>query len=110
MKYQELLGKYNLLQRENRRLWEENRQLRIKLGKPPPPMVGGEPYIETSLEPVEVTEAANIILSPTVTFTSNVAAKIELFMSLFKGQEDAYATRWGKRQNREIGIYAGLLE
>lgn len=103
MEYQELLGKYNLLQRENKRLWEENRQLRIKLGEPPPPMAGDEPHTETSREPVEVTEPPNIILSPTVTFTSNVAAKIELFMSLFKGREDVYAMRWENVKSGKSG-------
>ena len=104
MDYQELLDKYNLLQFENKRLKEEYRRLRIKLGESPPPMTGNDPDTRPDPDHVEGPQPSSIIpASSTVTFTSNVTSKIELFKSLFKGREDVYAIRWENSTSGKSG-------
>lgn len=105
MEYQELLDKYYLLQRENKRLREENRQLKIQLGAPSPPMTGEELGSEPAHEEsVKVCEASAIIPAPSpITLASSVAGKLALFMSLFRGRQDIYATRWENLKSGESG-------
>jgi len=77
-------------------LREENEILKVQLGitVPPqqiPPQVSEEKSTLGSASP----EPPQII-----SFLADPAAKIRLFMSLFKGREDVYAKRWQNRQGR----------
>lgn len=104
MDYQELLGKFNLLRLENELLKEENRRLTIKLNESPPQVTGAHPDTGPYPGSVEASKPTKIVSAPsTITFTSNVATKIELFMSLFKGREDIYATRWENSTSGKSG-------
>jgi hypothetical protein len=80
---------------ENKALKEENEILKARLGITDPPL----PI------PLRVPEKQlPLVLAPPVTpiisFQSDPAEKIRLFMSLFKGREDVYAKRWQNRQSR----------
>src|ERR1043166_4966371 len=74
---------------ECRRLREENRQLRERLGLP---------QIESPTPPIpsQLTPA----LSPAVTGKSSPDEKVELFRSVFRGREDVYALRWEGRNGK----------
>lgn len=104
MEFQKLLDRLNLLQLENKHLKEENRRLRIKLGESPPPMAGDDAVTGPGQNPAEISKPSNITPDPsTISATSDVASKIELFKSLFKGREDIYATRWENRVSGKSG-------
>ena len=102
MDYKELLEKYNILLSENNRLSEENKRLKAKLG-------------ETQLVPnssISDIAAEQVILDdkPTDDFPfseinnkSDSILKIKLFMSLFKGRDDVYATKWVNKNKTKSG-------
>lgn len=77
--YRELLIRYNELEKENKRLSEENVQLRHQLG-----------FAEELNENVEIP----VIESCSVNKYSSSKEKIDLFRSLFLGREDVFAHRW----------------
>ena len=96
----ELLEKYRVLLAENLALKEENETLKARLGLPNMlPDLQQEPdspsvlsIDATGFPEKETPSGASIRLDP--------AEKIRLFMSLFKGREDAYAKRWQNREGR----------
>lgn len=86
--YRELLLRYNELERENKRLSEENLQLRRQLG-----------FAEAPQENIEIP-----IIHPTsVNKYSSSKEKIELFRSLFCGREDVFAKRWQSTTSGKSG-------
>jgi len=97
----ELLEKCRLLLDENSRLKEENNRLRARLGLPQNHLSIKhitEIHAQTDL----FNKEPNVEISPVVvTSTSDSILKIKLFMSLFKGREDVFATRW---ENKKKGI------
>lgn len=103
MKYEELFAKYRLLLKENDRLTEENKRLKAKLG-----ITETEPSQDSIIEiPVQkdLTDDALTVrsfLSP-VNNTSDTISKIKLFMSLFKGRDDVYGTRWENKNKGTSG-------
>jgi superfamily II DNA or RNA helicase len=110
MEYKELLGKFNLLQFENKQLKEENRQLKIKLGEPPLSIIANDSDSRKDPLPSEVSKPSEIIPAPsTLSLTSNASAKIKLFMSLFRGREDIYATRWENLASGKSGYTSVCL-
>jgi hypothetical protein len=80
---------------ENKALREENEILKARLGMTAPPRPIPLRVQEKSLPLVLVPPAP-----PIISFQSDPAEKIRLFMSLFKGREDVYAKRWQNRQGR----------
>lgn len=86
--YRELLLRYNELERENKRLSEENLQLRRQLG-----------FAEAPQENIEIP----IIHAASVNKYSSSKEKIELFRSLFRGREDVFAKRWQSTTSGKSG-------
>ncbi len=86
--YRELLLRYNELERENKRLSEENLQLRRQLG-----------FAEAPQENIEIP----IIHAASVNKYSSSKEKIELFRSLFHGREDVFAKRWQSTTSGKSG-------
>ena len=86
--YRELLLRYNELERENKRLSEENLQLRRQLG-----------FAEAPQENIEIP----IIHAASVNKYSSSKEKIELFCSLFRGREDVFAKRWQSTTSGKSG-------
>ena len=86
--YRELLLRYNELERENKRLSEENLQLRRQLG-----------FAEAPQENIEIP----IIHTASVNKYSSSKEKIELFRSLFRGREDVFAKRWQSTTSGKSG-------
>ena len=86
--YRELLLRYNELESENKRLLDENLQLRRTLG-----------FAEIHEENIEkpVTDVAS------VNKYSSSKEKIELFRSLFHGREDVFAKRWQSTTSGKSG-------
>ena len=103
MNYKELLEKYNLLLNENNRLIEENNRLKAQLG-----ITNFECFkinitkniAENAIPDDESHEDASLF---NVNNTSDSMAKIKLFMSLFKGRDDVYATRWENKKKATSG-------
>ena len=86
--YRELLLRYNELERENKRLSEENLQLRRQLG-----------FAEAPQENIEIP----MIHAASVNKYSSSKEKIELFRSLFRGREDVFAKRWQSTMSGKSG-------
>lgn len=86
--YRELLLRYNELERENKRLSEENLQLQRQLGF--------TEMINDNIE-IPVTHAA------CVNKYSSSKEKIDLFRSLFCGREDVFARRWQSMSTGKSG-------
>ena len=94
MDYKELLGKYTALLEEVKRLINENRQLKAQLELRASEPRGSVPEEIDSVEKTAYGESITQNLKSAVDNTSDSDAKIRLFMSLFKGRSDVYATRW----------------
>ncbi len=103
MNYDELFEKYNLLLNENNRLAEENIRLKTQLGI-------------TDFTRSEIIIAKNIAENAipdekphddtsffNVNNKSDSISKIKLFISLFKGRDDVYATRWENKKKATSG-------
>lgn len=86
MEYQELLGRYKQLLKENEYLKRENAELRKKLN--------AEDFTEYNRD---------ILLNATVNKYSSSTEKISLFRSLFCGREDAFARRWYSKTTEKSG-------
>ncbi|MBN1625370.1 MAG: DEAD/DEAH box helicase family protein [Deltaproteobacteria bacterium] len=103
MNERELIEKCRLLLDENSRLKEENNWLKARLGLPQNhPSIKHIPEIhaQTNL----FNKEPNVDISPVVvTSTSDSISKIKLFMSLFKGREDVFATRWENKKKGTSG-------
>jgi superfamily II DNA or RNA helicase len=99
MDYKELLEKYRLLINENNRLREENNRLNVRLG-----IAESEPPV-TKTTSINLTpqSPSTIAAIPSVNNTSDSISKIKLFMSLFKGRDDVYATRWENKKKGTFG-------
>jgi len=103
MNYKELLEKHNLLLSENNRLIEENNRLKAQLGitrsessKNSIPKISTE-YSHYDGESPDSTSFSG------VNNTSDSISKIKLFMSLFKGRDDVYATQWENKKKTASG-------
>jgi superfamily II DNA or RNA helicase len=103
IKYQELLEKYGHLLGDNRRLTEENRQLRAQLGiaRSDCPESGvGQTTAKTILADTPSPEGNSF---RNITRASDAVSKIELFMSRFKGRDDVFASRWENQSKNTSG-------
>ncbi|MGD9161583.1 MAG: DEAD/DEAH box helicase family protein [Desulfobacteraceae bacterium] len=103
MNYLELLNKYNRLLEEFDQLKKENNRLKLKLGK-------NQNKIDTGKR--DIIDKQSISNNRPVTANSKVAQinnksdstfKIKLFMSLFKGRDDIYATKWENKKKVTSG-------
>jgi superfamily II DNA or RNA helicase len=103
MNYEELFEKYRLLLNENNRLLEENNRLKARLG-----ITEFEPSKGSTIK----TTAQKILFSgepalrsslQVLNNTSDTKSKIKLFMSLFKGRDDVFATRWENKKKGTSG-------
>ncbi len=86
--YADLLIRYNELERENKRLLEENVQLRRQLG-----------FTATLNENIEIP----VTHAVSVNKYSSSKEKIEVFRSLFHGREDVFARRWQSTMSGKSG-------
>jgi len=105
MEYQELLEKYNALLERVNRLTKENSQLKAKIG-----LIESQAFLNTSPAVqadiyVSEGESNDGNRHADVNSTSDSPSKIRLFMSLFKGRDDAYAKRW-ENKNKGTSGYA----
>jgi superfamily II DNA or RNA helicase len=104
MNYEELFEKYRLLLIENKRLTEENDRLKATGGITEP-----EPAINNILNktapksPQSQYRSTTIAISFNINNASDTKSKIKLFMSLFKGRDDVYATRWENKKKGTFG-------
>lgn len=103
MDYKVLLGDYTALLEEVKRLTEENSRLRTQLE-----LATSEPSRKTpaKTKSVEKTHHGEPIINkfkPVADNTSGSYAKIQLFMSLFKGRIDVYAKRWENKNKGTSG-------
>jgi len=103
MNYKELFEKYKLLLNDINRLTEENNRLKAKLG-----ITEFEPS-KNSITKITTENATLNDESPdnasfsNVNNTSDSISKIKLFMSLFKGRDDVFGTRWENKKKAMSG-------
>ncbi len=103
MDYRELLRKYTVLLVEVKRLTKENSRLKAQLAR-----AGSKPSGKT---PEEIKNVGKRTCDKSITQnfksivdnTSDSCAKIDLFMSLFKGRSDVYAKRWENKNKGTSG-------
>ena len=93
MDFKTLLLKHQALLAENQALKEENLALKARLG------LAESPESQSSQEGVQQNASPSEPSFP-LKAKANPAAKIRLFMSLFKGRDDLYAKRWENREGR----------
>ncbi|MDB9822677.1 hypothetical protein OAC89_03165 [Deltaproteobacteria bacterium] len=103
MDYIALLEKYNLLLNENNRLTEENNRLKAQLG-----ITKSEPSKNSITRKITENtifddESTGSVSFSGVNNTSDSISKIKLFMSLLKGRNDIYATRWENKKKATSG-------
>lgn len=101
--YKELLEKYNVLLKQANRLIIENRYLRAQLGLPESGLAPKTAAAKSSETDPPSKESTHRNAFAGVDCTSNSLSKIHLFMSLFKGREDAYAKRWENKRKGTSG-------
>ncbi len=104
MKFKELVEKYNALLKEAEHLRKENSILKEKLGEDQ----AGPSLIKDEFSKKQITSDVKTSNNPAhlkINKKSDPASKIKLFMSLFKGRNDVYATRW-KNKKKAISGYA----
>jgi hypothetical protein len=96
---EQLLSRYEALVDENRKLKEENSYLRARLGIQD--VAPGIDQEELHPTPTALPTNGESVPHPSVTARSDVADKVRLFMSLFRGRNDVYARRWeGKKSDK----------
>ncbi|RJP94136.1 MAG: hypothetical protein C4518_04205 [Desulfobacteraceae bacterium] len=103
MDCKELIEQNTLLSNENARLIKEINRLNSMLGitqsaLPENPMT--KTITENAISGGESTDSATF---SDVNNASDSISKINLFMSLFKGREDVYATRWENKKKQTSG-------
>ncbi|WP_155319289.1 TOTE conflict system archaeo-eukaryotic primase domain-containing protein [Desulfosarcina alkanivorans] len=103
MEYRDLLKKYNALIDEVERLRKENSSLRaqIDLTKSEQSRYNASRIVTDKKIPDDKSRDRNEFLG--VHGTSDSLAKINLFMSLFKGRSDVYAKRWENKNKGTSG-------
>ena len=103
MDYRELLEKYKILLNEVNRLTEENSQLKAQLGLKKSELSQYSTSVIGSKAQYRDGESINSDYFSDVNNTSDSLAKINLFMSLFKGRDDVYAKRWENKNKGTSG-------
>ena len=103
MDYKELLEKYNILLEEINRLSIENCQLKAQLGLTNSELSrNSAPAIKTEKN-IHDDKSINNDSLLGINNKSDSTLKIKLFMSLFKGRNDVYATRWENKKKATSG-------
>lgn len=103
MKYEELLEKYTLLSRENRRLAEENERLKAQLGMAGFELSRSGAAKAAAEKNIRDDRSTGSDPFPSLTNTSDSDLKIKLFMSLFRGRDDVYAKLWVNKNKTKKG-------
>ncbi|MGM0451862.1 MAG: TOTE conflict system archaeo-eukaryotic primase domain-containing protein, partial [Thermodesulfobacteriota bacterium] len=103
MDYNDLLEKYNLLLGENARLKEENERLKALLGQCSSNSAPNHAVKEKAEIDIHETESTDGASLSEVTKNSDSLAKIQLFMSFFKGRRDVYAKWWQNKSKSKFG-------
>ena len=103
MDYRELLRKYKILLNEVNRLTEENSQLKAQLGLRKSDLLQYNASVIGSKTHYRDGESIKSGYFSDVNNTSDSLAKINLFMSLFKGRGDVYAKRWENKNKGSSG-------
>jgi len=104
----DLQTKYQLLLAENRLLKEELNALKsglsdVELQRQGEPSLSHE--LKNNIQP-SATESS----SESISYRSESAEKIRLFISLFKGRDDVYAKKVEQQKKREGWLFACLPE
>ncbi|MBU4010770.1 MAG: DEAD/DEAH box helicase family protein [Proteobacteria bacterium] len=104
MNYDELFEKYNLLLNEHKHLTEENKSLKAQLGVTDfeHAKVNITKYVseENTIPDDKLHDETSFF---NVNNASDSISKIKLFMLLFKGRDDVYATRWENKKKATSG-------
>jgi superfamily II DNA or RNA helicase len=102
MNYQELFKEYNRLKNEVDHLTRENNRLKLLIGEEPfdtlPDKVD---KLINKPDPCFWSDKSPIL--PELNNNSDSTSKIKLYLSLFKGREDVYATRWENKKRAGSG-------
>jgi superfamily II DNA or RNA helicase len=102
MNYQELLRENNRLKNEVERLTSENKRLRLLIDEEAQSTINIK-RDNLNNQPAPVILHPENASHPEVTNHSDTQSKINLFMSLFKGRDDVYATRWENKKRTGSG-------
>ncbi|MBN1906560.1 MAG: DEAD/DEAH box helicase family protein [Deltaproteobacteria bacterium] len=102
MNYQDLLRENNRLKNEVERLTSENNRLRLLIDEESHSIINVKSDNFISQPAPDILHPENTS-HPEVTNHSDTQSKIKLFMSLFKGREDVYATRWENKKRSGSG-------
>jgi len=102
MDYDQLLKKYKILLTENQLLRDENENLKrlINVSNIQPTKIKKTGCVEETGADEEIRDN---LLTSVVNNQSDSTAKIRLFMSLFKGRDDVYASRWENKKKGTSG-------
>ena len=103
MNYQQLFEKYNFLIKEVNRLSEENNRLKAKLGEIQTDTCTCKSGIIDELSLLDDGKPTHNSPLTEINNKSDTISKIKLFMSLFKGRDDVYATRWENKRKATSG-------
>ncbi len=102
MNYQKLLKENHRLKKEVDHLTSENNRLRLLISEKPDSITSQKDGIIDSPWVIDILPSENSSIFE-VTNHSDSHSKIKLFMSLFKGREDVYATRWENKKRTGSG-------
>jgi superfamily II DNA or RNA helicase len=103
MDYKELFKKYNVLVEEINRLSKENSQLKSQLGLTKSELSRNTASAKNSEKCIPDDETIDKNCFSDVDSKADPISKIRLFMSLFKGRDDAYAKRWENKRKGTSG-------
>ena len=105
--FKELFERYQVLLTENSNLKEEIGALKARLDAPDA-QVSTKEIFRKEPEPGNIAPQSTLEALPSgISNGSDSAAKIRLFISLFKGREDVYARRWQSKQKETSGYLQG---
>lgn len=95
MDYKELLKKYNILLKENNILKAKLQEIQTDISSNKNNIQDEQPILEN--------QPLNKSQFPKINNKSDSISKIKLFMSLFKGRGDVYATQWKNKKKEKSG-------